>query len=132
MNHRKYSWVLYFYQTLVHEIMFKMAKKTVHHQESLLQKQMTIYFLFAHDDASKVIEFEMKSMARDTKASSEKDFPLLLLWTTSIKDIKGSLTAVFKYDTIQEIRASWNQFRKKELFSIAFENTEVPIAIISQ
>lgn len=95
-----------------------MAKKTVHHQESLLQKQMTIYFLFAHDDASKVIEFEMKSMARDTKASSEKDFPLLLLWTTSIKDIKGSLTAVFKYDTIQEIRASWNQFRKKNYFPL--------------
>lgn len=65
-------------------------------------------------------------MAEDTKASSEKHFPMLLLWTASTKHVKESLTVVLKYEIVWEIRASWHQFRKRG-FSTAFENTEIAI-----
>lgn len=68
-------------------------------------------------------------MAEDTKASSEKRFPMLLLQTASTKHVKESLTVVLKYEIVWEIRASWHQFRKRS-FSTAFESTE--IAIIGQ
>ena len=68
-------------------------------------------------------------MAEDTKASSEKRFPMLLLRTASTKHVKESLTVVLKYEIVWEIRASWHQFRKRG-FSTAFENTE--IALIGQ
>ena len=53
-------------------------------------------------------------MAKDTKASSEKGFPMILLWTASTKHIKESLTVVFKCKTVWEIRASWHPFREKD------------------
>ena len=36
-------------------------------------------------------------MAEDTKASSKKHIPMLLLWTASTKHVKESLTVVLKY-----------------------------------
>ena len=63
-------------------------------------------------------------MAEDTKASSKKHIPMLLLWTASTKHVKESLTVVLKYEIVWEIRASWHQFRKRG-FSTAFENTEI-------
>lgn len=70
-------------------------------------------------------------MAKDTKDSSERGFAMLLLRTASTKGIKEGLTAVFHYETVREIRASWHQIRNRR-FSTAFENTEVSNAIVSQ